>query len=31
MGLQVFWLVVLGGVATLMWRAGARRVVVQGG
>jgi ABC-2 type transport system permease protein len=31
MGLQVFWLVVLTGIATLMWRAGARRVVVQGG
>jgi ABC-2 type transport system permease protein len=31
MGLQVLWIVILGGIATLMWRAGARRVVVQGG
>jgi ABC-2 type transport system permease protein len=31
MGLQVLWIVVLGAIATLMWRAGARRVVVQGG
>ena len=31
MGLQVLWIVVLGIAATLMWRAGARRVVVQGG
>jgi ABC-2 type transport system permease protein len=31
MGLQVLWIVVLGAVATLVWRAGARRVVVQGG
>jgi ABC-2 type transport system permease protein len=31
MGVQAFWIVVLGGVATVLWRAGARRVVVQGG
>jgi ABC-2 type transport system permease protein len=31
LALQAFWLVVLAGIATLMWRAGARRVVVQGG
>jgi viologen exporter family transport system permease protein len=31
MGLQLLWIVVLGAIATLMWRAGARRVVVQGG
>lgn len=31
MGLQLFWIVALGAVATVMWRAGARRVVVQGG
>jgi ABC-2 type transport system permease protein len=31
MGLQALWIVALGGVAALMWRAGARRVVVQGG
>jgi ABC-type uncharacterized transport system permease subunit len=31
MGLQVFWIVVLAIVATIIWRAGARRVVVQGG
>jgi len=31
LGLQAFWLVVLAGVATVMWRAGAKRVVVQGG
>ncbi len=31
MGLQVLWIVVLGAIATLMWRAGTRRVVVQGG
>ena len=30
-GLQVFWLVVLGAVSTVMWRLGARRIVVQGG
>jgi ABC-2 type transport system permease protein len=31
MTLQVLWIVVLGAIATVMWRAGARRVVVQGG
>ncbi len=31
MGLQLFWLVTLGLVATVIWRAGAKRVVVQGG
>lgn len=31
MGLQVFWIVALAIVATIIWRAGARRVVVQGG
>jgi ABC-2 type transport system permease protein len=31
MGLQLAWIVVLGLISTVMWRAGARRVVVQGG
>jgi ABC-2 type transport system permease protein len=31
LGSQAFWIVVLGFVATVMWRAGAKRVVVQGG
>lgn len=31
LGLQALWLVILAVVATLMWRAGAKRVVVQGG
>ncbi len=31
LGLQALWIVVLGFVATVMWRAGARRIVVQGG
>ena len=31
LGLQVVWLVVLGAVCVVMWRAGARRIVVQGG
>lgn len=31
LGLQLGWLVVLAGVSTVMWRVGARRVVVQGG
>lgn len=31
MGLQLLWIVVLGAVSAVMWRAGARRVVVQGG
>jgi ABC-2 type transport system permease protein len=30
-GLQLLWLFVLAGVAAIIWRAGARRVVVQGG
>ena len=30
-GLQILWLAILGGLSALMWRAGARRVVVQGG
>ena len=30
-GLQLGWLVILGVVSSVMWRAGARRVVVQGG
>jgi ABC-type uncharacterized transport system permease subunit len=31
MALQVMWIVVLGILATVIWRAGARRVIVQGG
>ena len=31
LGLQFGWLVLLAGAATIIWRAGARRVVVQGG
>ncbi|HEY4441889.1 MAG TPA: ABC-2 family transporter protein [Candidatus Elarobacter sp.] len=31
MGLQVLWIVVLAALSAVMWRAGARRVVVQGG
>ncbi|HEX3469108.1 MAG TPA: ABC-2 family transporter protein [Candidatus Elarobacter sp.] len=31
LGLQLFWVVVLGVVATFVWRAGAKRIVVQGG
>jgi ABC-2 type transport system permease protein len=31
MGLQVLWIVALGLISTVIWRAGARRVVVQGG
>ena len=31
MGLQVLWVAVLAVVSMLMWRAGAKRVVVQGG
>jgi ABC-2 type transport system permease protein len=31
LGLQLFWAVVLAGIAALAWRAGARRVIVQGG
>ncbi len=30
-GVQSLWLLLLAGVATIIWRAGARRVVVQGG
>jgi ABC-2 type transport system permease protein len=30
-GLQLFWIAALGALATVVWRAGARRVVVQGG
>jgi ABC-2 type transport system permease protein len=30
-GLQVFWLAVLAAISVVMWRAGARRIVVQGG
>ncbi|HTD32730.1 MAG TPA: ABC-2 family transporter protein [Candidatus Elarobacter sp.] len=30
-GLQAFWLAVLAVIAALMWRAGANRVIVQGG
>ncbi len=31
MGLQAFWVVVLAAAGSVIWRAGARRVVVQGG
>jgi ABC-2 type transport system permease protein len=31
LGLQLFWVAVLGLAATLIWRAGAKRVIVQGG
>jgi ABC-type uncharacterized transport system permease subunit len=31
MGLQALWIVLLGAAAALIWRAGARRVIVQGG
>ncbi len=31
LGLQAFWLVILALIATVIWRAGARRVIVQGG
>ncbi|MFN2459280.1 MAG: ABC transporter permease [Candidatus Velthaea sp.] len=31
LALQVVWLVVLAGVSWVLWRAGSRRVVVQGG
>jgi ABC-2 type transport system permease protein len=30
-GLQIFWLVILALAATLIWRAGVKRIVVQGG
>lgn len=31
MGLQALWLVLLAAISAVLWRAGARRVVVQGG
>ena len=31
MGLQLAWIAALAAIATVVWRAGARRVVVQGG
>ncbi|MBV8222841.1 MAG: ABC-2 family transporter protein, partial [Candidatus Eremiobacteraeota bacterium] len=31
LGLQVFWIAVFGIAAFFIWRAGAKRVVVQGG
>jgi len=31
LGLQALWVVVLGSISAALWRAGARRVVVQGG
>ena len=31
MGLQVLWIAILGVISIFVWRAGARRVVVQGG
>jgi len=31
LGLQALWLAVLGAVCVVMWRAGSRRIVVQGG
>jgi viologen exporter family transport system permease protein len=31
MALQLFWLLVLAGISSVVWRAGAKRVVVQGG
>jgi ABC-2 type transport system permease protein len=31
LGLQVLWLGILGALSCVMWRAGARRIVVQGG
>ncbi len=30
-GTQLVWLAILGGISTLIWRAGAKRIVVQGG
>jgi ABC-2 type transport system permease protein len=29
--LQLMWIAILGGVATVLWRQGAKRIVVQGG
>jgi ABC-type uncharacterized transport system permease subunit len=31
LGVQVLWVAVFAGIATVVWRAGARRIVVQGG
>jgi ABC-2 type transport system permease protein len=31
LGVQLFWVIVLAGIATVVWRAGAKRIVVQGG
>ncbi|MDQ2858838.1 MAG: ABC-2 family transporter protein [Candidatus Eremiobacteraeota bacterium] len=31
LGFQAMWVVILGGISAALWRAGARRVVVQGG
>jgi ABC-2 type transport system permease protein len=31
LGIQVLWLAVFGAIGTVVWRAGARRIVVQGG
>ncbi len=31
LGVQLFWVIVLAGIATIVWRAGAKRIVVQGG
>jgi ABC-2 type transport system permease protein len=31
LGFQLLWAVVLGGVATILWRVGVRRLVSQGG
>jgi ABC-type uncharacterized transport system permease subunit len=31
LGVQLFWVAVLALIATLVWRAGAKRIVVQGG
>ena len=31
LGVQAFWVVALALLSTVIWRAGARRVVVQGG
>jgi ABC-2 type transport system permease protein len=31
MGLQLMWIAIFGVIALFIWRAGARRIVVQGG
>jgi ABC-2 type transport system permease protein len=31
LGIQVLWIAVFAGIAAIVWRAGARRIVVQGG